>query len=122
MKKTGSTKKSTRELIVGLEKKGKASKENLWKDIAKRLGKPTRSRVKVNLWKINKAGNDAKGKVIVVPGKVLGTGAVDGALKVAAFEFSEKAIKKIEAGKGSAITLSELIDSKTKAADMVIIG
>ncbi|MFH1696930.1 MAG: 50S ribosomal protein L18e [Candidatus Diapherotrites archaeon] len=122
MKRTGPTKESTRALIVELEKRGKANKEDVWGEIARRLGTSTRARIRVNLWKISALAEkkNFKGKIIVVPGKVLGTGDINGAVNISAFEFSESAKKKIEAAKGKALTLRALLDAKPKKSELMI--
>ncbi len=114
-------KKSTKELIVSLEKQGKKTKKNVWKSLAKRLAKPTRIRAKVNVDKLNKLAKKQKAKVFVVPGKVLSMGFIDTKIEVACFNYSEKAREKIEEQKGKVLSLSELIDAKPKESEMVIV-
>lgn len=122
MKPTGPTKQSTRRLIVGLEKHGKKSGENIWLAVAERLSRPTRRRPKVNLWKLSRIGKKTAGKTIVVPGKVLGTGELEGKMSIAAFEFSGSAMEKIKSAKGEAIKLGELLERKPKAESLVIVS
>ncbi|MCR4335016.1 MAG: 50S ribosomal protein L18e [archaeon] len=120
MRKT-MAKKSTKELIVSLEKHGKKTKKKIWKSLAERLAKPTRIRAKVNVDKLNKLAKKQKGKIFVVPGKVLAMGVIDMQLNVACFEYSAKAKEKIESQKGKIISLTELIESKPKESEMVIV-
>jgi large subunit ribosomal protein L18e len=122
MKFKTNAKKSTRELLVALEKQSKASKSKVWTEIASRLSKSTRGRIKVNLWELSKVCKNGKDKTFIVPGKVLGTGELSGAVEVAAFSFSENAKKKIAAQKGTAMNLRELLEKKPKPSSMVIIG
>lgn len=121
MKRTGPTKESTRELIVELDKHGKATKGDVWRELSGRLGRARRKRASVNLWRLNRLGRRFKNRIFVVPGKVLAWGEVDSALKVAAFEFSAEARKKIEGAKGEALTLQELIARKPKKSELVIV-
>ena len=121
MKATGPTKKSTRRLIVGLEKMGKKSKQGLWFTLAETLGKPRRMAKQVNLWKLSQMGKVYKNAVFVVPGKVLSAGEVEGKLDVAAFAFSKGAMDKIRAAKGRAMTLEELLETKPKASECVVV-
>ena len=57
----------------------------------------------------SRAANE--GDVIVVPGKVLGAGAINKKLTVAAFRFSASAVKKIEEAGGRQITRDEGLQS-----------
>ncbi len=120
MKKTGPTREATRKLVVQLEKYGKANKQRIWIDVSKVVAKPRRSRITVNLWKIGKLAAKFKGKILVVAGKVTSVGKTEG-VNVAAKEFSERALVKIKEGGGKAFTLSELMEAKPKASDLVII-
>jgi ribosomal protein L18E len=52
MKSKGPSKKTSRELILLLEKYGKANKAELFIDLAKRLAKPRRNRPSINIWKV----------------------------------------------------------------------
>lgn len=123
MKVTGPTKDRARRLISLLEKEGKKRNEKIWADIAMRLGKPRRIRASINLWRLDRVAkaDGIKGKVIAVPGKVLGEGEVSSALRVAAFEFSSRAGEKIKAAKGEAITLEALLEKKIKAGEIAIV-
>ncbi len=85
----------------------KSTGSGLWRDVAEHLIKPTRKRVVVNVSKINRYADE--GDIIVVPGKVLGSGRIEKKVTVAAFAFSDKAIEKIRRAGGKTITLSELV-------------
>ncbi|PIN85823.1 MAG: 50S ribosomal protein L18e [Candidatus Diapherotrites archaeon CG11_big_fil_rev_8_21_14_0_20_37_9] len=121
MKRTGPTKQETREIIVGLEKTGKSTSKQIWKDLAEKLNRATRQRSKVNVFQLNKLAKKNKGKILVVPGKVLGTGSIDEVIEVACLSCSDSAREKIESMEGKVIELSSLVNSKTEAKKMVII-
>jgi large subunit ribosomal protein L18e len=121
MKSKGPTKKSTRELILALEKYGKKSKAELFVDLAKRLTKPRRNRPSVNLWKLNKMTKAFPDKTLVVPGKVLSYGRLEGKPTVAAFEFSEKALEKIRANGAKPLTLYDLVKTETKQTNLMLV-
>ncbi len=59
---------------------------------------------------------------VVVPGKLLGSGALDKALTVAAFDFSQSARDQIEKAKGKAITITELLKANPTGKGIRIIG
>ena len=61
-------------------------------------------------------------EIIVVPGKVLGSGEISKKLTVAAYKFSEQAIEKIKAAKGTSMELEELIKKNPKGQKIRIMG
>jgi large subunit ribosomal protein L18e len=95
--------------ITVLKKASKSTNNAIWKALAEELDKPKRRRVKVNLSRINRYTKE--GQIVAVPGKVLASGTLDHAVKVAAYEFSEMAKKKIELIKGESMSLNELLES-----------
>lgn len=115
MKRTGPTNPNLKELIKELKTLSIKEKVGVWKAIAKELEKPTRSRRKVNLYKINKYSND--GETAVVPGKVLSLGQIDKKVTVAAYQFSDAAKKKLS----SSITIQELMKKNPKGKNIRII-
>jgi large subunit ribosomal protein L18e len=121
MKNKGPTKKSTRELILALEKYGKKSKAELFIDLAKRIAKPRRTRTSVNLWKLSKMAKAFPDKTLVVPGKVLSYGSLEGKPSVAAFEFSAKALEKIQTAGAKPLTLYDLVKTESKQTNLVLI-
>ncbi len=121
MKQTGPTKKSKRDLIRQLEKESISRKEEIWKTISKVLQKPSRNQTNVNVGKLALLSKKFPKKTLVVCGKVLGTGIIDTPVSVAGSEFSESAVKKIEAAKGKAVTLVELIGSKQKVSELILV-
>jgi large subunit ribosomal protein L18e len=107
-----------RKYAVLLERQGKAKKAPIWITAAKMLGRPTASRVEVNLSRINRL---APGTPILVPGKVLGSGSVERKLIVGAFSFSTAAQKKIEGAGGSALTLPEFVKKFPEGSGVLLV-
>ncbi len=120
MKRTGPTNQYTRELIQDLRRESSQQKVGLWKRIANDIEKPSRQRRVVNISRL--ARHTKANEIVIVPGKVLGSGILNHGLTVAALEFSEKAKKIIEQSKGKAITISELLKQKVKTSEIRIIG
>lgn len=83
------------ELISALKAESRSSGVGIWRDIALRLEKAKANWAEVNLSKLERYASE--GDVIVVPGKVLGSGALSKKVTVAAYGFSESAKMKIEA-------------------------
>jgi len=105
-------------LIRELKKKSIDEKANIWKSIALHLESPKQNRKTVNLYKIDKFSNGKE--IIVVPGKVLGTGDVTKKINVYAFKFSQSALEKINKN-GKAGHIIDLIKDKTKPSQIRII-
>ena len=108
-----------RNLIGELKKVSSEQDVKIWKRLALDLEKSTRSKRIVNLSRLDRFTSD--NEVIVVPGKVLGTGDLNHKLTVAAFSFSESAKEKINT-KGKTMSLSELLQSNPKGNKIRIIG
>lgn len=106
MKRTGPTNIHLRRLIHTLRKAAREHHAPVWRRVAELLEKPTRSRIEVNLSRINRHAED--GEVVVVPGKVLGSGVLEKRVVVAAWSFSADASKKISKV-GRAVTIESLL-------------
>jgi large subunit ribosomal protein L18e len=119
MRETKTTNPQLIELIGQLRKTSKDQDAPIWLDVADYLAKTRSRRVAVNLSSINR--NTKKSDVVVVPGKILGSGTLDHAITVAAFEASDQAIAKIEAAKAKYIPIPELLTSNPKGSNVKII-
>jgi large subunit ribosomal protein L18e len=83
-----------RRLIADLKSVSRDGGGDVWGDVAERLQKPRRTHAEVNLGRIERyAGED---ETVVVPGKVLGSGALRKDVTVAAVDFSGSAETKIQ--------------------------
>ena len=107
-------------LITDLKKKAHENKAPIWKDIANRLSKPTRSWAEVNIR--NLAQHTKKNDVVVVPGKLLGTGNLDFPVTVAAISFSGSAKDKIKKAGGTSLSIKELVNKHPSGKGVRIIS
>jgi large subunit ribosomal protein L18e len=119
MRETKTTNPQLIELITQLRKVSKEQDAPIWLDVADYLAKTRSQRVAVNLSTINR--NTDKADFVVVPGKILASGAIDHAITVAAFEASEQAKAKLEAAKAKYITIQELMEKNPKGSNVKII-
>lgn len=119
-KRTGTTNQELAELICELKKLSIEKNIPLFKRLAKELSKATRSRRAVNISRINRFGKE--GETLIVPGKVLGSGELDKKLKVVAWQFSEKAMEKLEASGSVTADIAEFIKTDIKGQKVRIIG
>ncbi|MBS7655346.1 50S ribosomal protein L18e [Candidatus Bathyarchaeota archaeon] len=106
--------------IVLLKKKAKENNAPIWSAVAELLSKPRRKRVSVNISRINRWSKD--GDVIVVPGKVLGSGLINHKITVGAFKFSEAAKRKIEKAGGRCVFIENLAEEQPEGSKIKILG
>jgi len=107
-------------LIRELKKHSNSQKAPIWRRIAADLDKPTRSMRVVNLSKINKFTKE--NEVVIVPGKILGTGELDHKLTIAAYNVSKQAIEKIARSKSELYSIYEFMKKNPKGQKTRIIG
>jgi len=116
-------KKGNPNLVKLIEELKRISYENdatLWKDIAKRLSRPLRNWAEVNISRIARYAQ--KGEVIIVPGKLLGSGRIDKEVTVASFGTSASARKKIEKAGGKSLSILDLARINPKGTNIKIMG
>jgi large subunit ribosomal protein L18e len=107
-------------LIQDLKRVARENDAPLWRDIAKRLSKPGARWAAVNLSRLERYASE--GEVLIVPGKLLGSGEVSKPLKVAAFKASRTAKEKVEAAGGQVLTIRQLMDENPKGSGIRIMG
>jgi len=107
------------QLIKILKEKAYQEETPLWKDLARRLEKPTRQRAEVNISRINRHSSDDE--VVLVPGKVLGSGALDHKVQVAALDFSQQAEEKITSAGGKCLYITLLMEENPQGSGIKII-
>lgn len=120
MKRTGPTNQLLQELIGELKKRSNEQSVNLWKRIASDLERPTRQRRVVNLSRISR--DTKENEVVVVPGKVLGSGALNHKLTISAYQFSEQARDKIEKAGSKVVSLLDISKDTPNGKKIRIIG
>ncbi|MCL5100085.1 MAG: 50S ribosomal protein L18e [Candidatus Marsarchaeota archaeon] len=86
---------------------GDAKRAKLWKRLYKLTARPTRRRVEVDLYKIDK--NSSSGDNIIVPGKVLSAGALSHPVSITAIAFSGSATESLKGSKCEIVALPEMM-------------
>jgi large subunit ribosomal protein L18e len=107
-------------LSILLKKKSNETGNRIWATLAKKIEKSKHARVSVNLSRINRYTSE--NEKVIVPGKVLGTGALEHKICIAAFSFSKEARRKIEEGGGECLTIPLLVEKAPKGSGIKIIG
>jgi large subunit ribosomal protein L18e len=106
-------------LISDLKSASRDNEVPLWRDIAKRLEKPRRNYAAINLSKINR--HTKSEDIVLVAGKVLGTGDLDHSVTVAALGFSGQAMSKITASGGKCLDIELLVREHPKGTGIKIL-
>ncbi len=107
------------QLITNLKEKSYTEEAAIWKDIARKLEKSTRSKAEVNLSQINR--HTKTDDLVLVPGKVLSSGALDHKVQIAALDFSKKAAEKIVIAGGECMEINQLVEKNPKGTGVKII-
>jgi len=118
--KRGPENNEVRELVVFLDRTARKNACALWRRVAAEIAKPRRRRVEVNVGKLGRLTR--QGEAVVVPGKVLGEGAIAHAIEVAALSFARSARDKIKSAGGKALSIREAASSHPNGTGVRILG
>ncbi|MDZ7730167.1 MAG: 50S ribosomal protein L18e [Natrialbaceae archaeon] len=105
-------------LIADLKSTSRQTDAAVWQDIADRLEKPRRTHAEVNLGRIDRYAREDE--TVVVPGKVLGSGALRKSVTVAAVDFSSTAESKIDRV-GESVSLEQLLEANPDGSNVRVI-
>ena len=114
----------TNQIVIQMVKalRGASKKNNapIWERLADMALKPTRAKRTINLGQLDKfvADND----VVVVPGKVLGTGNLSHKITLCSFSISTTGAKKITESGGKVLDISQIIKNHPTGKGVKIIG
>lgn len=106
------------DLIADLKATTRDGGGDVWGDVAHRLEQPRRTHAEVNLGRIERYATEEE--TVVVPGKVLGSGALRKNVTVAAVDFSGTAETKIEQV-GEAIPLERVLERNPDGENVRVI-
>ncbi|MFB6107075.1 MAG: 50S ribosomal protein L18e [Halobacteriaceae archaeon] len=106
-------------LIADLKRVARDTGGDVWGDVAARLEKPRRSHAEVNLSRIERYAS--ADETVVVPGKVLGGGALQKPVTVAAVDFSSSAETKIDHADGEALQLAQALEQYPDGTNVRVI-
>ncbi|MBN2228982.1 MAG: 50S ribosomal protein L18e [Candidatus Thorarchaeota archaeon] len=117
--KSGPTDPNTRALINALRKTSLKHNVKIWKRVAEMIARPARQRPAVNIGKIERYTN--AGDIVIVPGKILGSGIITHKVTVAALNASSTARSAIVGAGGSVMSIDELLTQAPKGRGITII-
>jgi large subunit ribosomal protein L18e len=98
----------------------KKTKAPIWRALEDELSGPRANRREINAGKLGDLTKS--GEVVVVAGKVLGTGNLGHKLTVCAYSVSEGAAKKIISAGGKVISFEELVKKHPDGKGVRILG
>ncbi len=114
----------TNQVVIQMVKtlRGASKKNNapIWEKLAELALKPTRAKRTLNLGQIDKFASD--NDVIIVPGKVLGTGSLSHKITLCSFSISATGAKKIIESGGKILDISQIIKNHPTGKGVKIIG
>lgn len=106
--------------ISSLRNAYREKKSPIWKALEKKF-KHTRSRYsEVNIGKLDNITKE--GDIVIVPGKVLGSGMLQHKIILSTFAISVTALKKIVDSGGKVISINELVEQYPDGKGVRIIG
>jgi large subunit ribosomal protein L18e len=114
----------TNQVVIQMVKalRGASKKNNapIWEKLAEFALKPTRAKRTLNLGQIDKFVSD--NDVIIVPGKVLGTGSLSHKITLCSFSISSTGAKKIMQSGGKILDITQIIKNYPTGKGVKIIG
>ncbi|MGI0086533.1 MAG: 50S ribosomal protein L18e [Nitrosotalea sp.] len=114
----------TNQVVIRMAKELKvASKKNkapIWLRLAEMALKPARTKRVLNLGQIDRSVND--NDIVIVPGKVLGTGNISHKITLCSFSISTTGAKKVTQSGGKIIDFTQMIKNNPTGKGVKIIG
>lgn len=101
-----------------LSKAGRESR--FWRAVAQEILKQRRRRRTVNVIHISRSTNPNDS--VVVPGKVLGTGAIEHPITLGTYSCSQVALKKIERAGGKVLPIEEMVKRNPSGKGLKVLG
>lgn len=106
--------------VSALKRASKSSGAAVWLDASRYLSGSRSLKRTVNVGKIDRV--TGKDSVILVPGKVLGSGALSHPVVVGAYSYTATARKKIVEAGGEALTITKFLERFPSGAGVTLIG
>jgi large subunit ribosomal protein L18e len=120
LKKARKTNPNLNELISELKRLSRENEAPIWRDIARRLERPSRVWPEVNIAMLDK--HLSAKDFVIVPGKLLGTGTITKPVNVAAYSASASAVRKVERAGGRYLKIIDLAAQNPKGSGVRIMG
>ena len=115
----GRTNPNILSLIEELKTISESQNVMIWSTLASELSKPHRKKPIVNLSHLNRISSS--GDILLIPGKVLGSGEFNHKIEIAAESFSDKARTKLNNSGSQVLSIRELFTKYPKGSNIRII-
>ena len=102
-----------------LKVQARKHESKIWVAVAEHLSRPRRGRAALNLNHISRAAK--ADSLVIIPGKVLGTGVIKHPVVVGAFQFSQTARAKIEQAGGKCVGIRDFVAAYPKGSNVQIL-
>jgi len=106
------------DVIRFLKIKGRENKARIWSIAADQLSRPRRARAVLNLNHISRSTKPDS--LVFVPGKLLGSGAINHRVVIGAFEYSMTAREKVERAGGQCMALEDFVARYPKGSNVTV--
>jgi len=106
------------ETIRFLKTQSRTNKARIWEVAADHLARPRRSRAILNLNHVARATNSDS--LVLIPGKLLGSGIIKHRVVIGAFEYSNAARTKVEQAGGRCMTMKDFVTSYPTGSKVTI--
>ncbi|MDE1861960.1 MAG: 50S ribosomal protein L18e [Thaumarchaeota archaeon] len=114
----------TNQVVIKMANELRAASKNnkapIWSNLAEMALKPSRARRVLNLAQIDRFVKD--NDIVVVPGKVLGTGSISHKITLCSFSISTTGAKKVAQSGGKIVGFSQLIKNNPTGKGVKIVG
>jgi large subunit ribosomal protein L18e len=110
----------TEGIVWTLRRAFKKSKAPIWRVLEEHIKNHRSNKVEVNIDKL--ANLTTEGDIVIVPGKVLGSGTIDHKLTICTFSISRSAAKKIANTGSNIVTIDYLTEKCPDGNGVRIIG
>jgi large subunit ribosomal protein L18e len=107
-------------LISALKEQSRKENAQIWRRVALDLEKPTRNRRIVNLSRISRYTKE--NEIVIVPGKVLGSGEISHKVTLAAYTISKQAEEKLQKSKCTYYTIFDFMQKNPQGKNTRILG
>ncbi|MFW6037956.1 MAG: 50S ribosomal protein L18e [Candidatus Saliniplasma sp.] len=107
-------------LIKDLKEMAREQNAPIWRDVAERLEKPSSNWAEVNLSKIQRHADEDE--MIIVPGKVLGSGYLTKKVMVGSFKASESAKEGITKAGGEHMSIRDMAEQNPEGSGIRLMG
>lgn len=95
------------------------TKRNIWRRVSEILGKPARIQPEINLYRLNKITKD--GDIVVIPGKILGSGNLEHKITIGSLKISGLAKEKLAKAQCNVLTIGQLLEKYPTGSNVRII-